>query len=609
MGQSSSTQAKQGSISRSYTNHNLGSLPAANQSSLSSSNNKPNKLKKWLSGSTKENLLDRKNSKKSIASISFLNSSKSSGNFGESLRSEDQNQNTQNTQNRQSLNSSQQFERAFGASLIRQQAAQNQKSQNASLYTEYSASTSTFSIDPNFDRKGGSIGGNSSIQGMLNTSNSSGYQSQTTNNNGNSYVSNVNAGSSLQPSNNVADNNSNLRNSYGNKTPPKAPLQGASRKKLNRSTSCHFRNLAPHNQITKEHIAALNERDFNNNFNGLPAKFSNGIQNDSVSNMSVATKKGLTLNAYTIQEDISQIEPLRNIDRDRRKAGDSSTTKLKPATLIPERPIPTINFGIRNSSSFSEIVDEFKSTNTKSSNANINSIKMNSLVTLNSPGTTDRSGRGSNSSPYFKSLPSVERLSVNDQETNPSNENDRQRIDRTSTTKSTSSILSNRNAVSPKSHYVYRTLPIAIPTTHPALTKSSSELLICFSYYISKCLKNFESSVSVSHKIVLQWMRNIDRVLMAQGWQDEPFFNTATIVILYRICVTSFGKLSEQEMHSDSRLIIDDNSNIALFSPSEEVGQGKVVGGQNKKGLRTSYSEYNLKSSQQVGNWIWSDLF
>ena len=77
---------------------------------------------------------------------------------------------------------------------------------------------------------------------------------------------------------------------------------------------------------------------------------------------------------------------------------------------------------------------------------------------------------------------------------------------------------------SPKLHYLYKELPIVIATDHPAYVKSASEMLQCFSNFVAMRLMHFESNVTVSSKDVLQWMRNIDRVLRLESFRGRSFF-------------------------------------------------------------------------------------
>lgn len=64
------------------------------------------------------------------------------------------------------------------------------------------------------------------------------------------------------------------------------------------------------------------------------------------------------------------------------------------------------------------------------------------------------------------------------------------------------------------------------------LQASTSELMKCLSDFLQiKCskLKNFQPSHAVN------WLRNVDRTLLVQGWQEIAFINPANVVFLYML--------------------------------------------------------------------------
>ncbi|KAM7365890.1 hypothetical protein PAMP_016781 [Pampus punctatissimus] len=78
---------------------------------------------------------------------------------------------------------------------------------------------------------------------------------------------------------------------------------------------------------------------------------------------------------------------------------------------------------------------------------------------------------------------------------------------------------------------------------------STGELLRCLSDFLChRCVKLKELS---SNQIIL-WFRNVDRVLLVQGWQDQCFISPASLVFVYLLCREAVDEdmSSEQELHA-----------------------------------------------------------
>lgn len=78
---------------------------------------------------------------------------------------------------------------------------------------------------------------------------------------------------------------------------------------------------------------------------------------------------------------------------------------------------------------------------------------------------------------------------------------------------------------------------IAPDTTQPqrqriVLQASTTELMKCLSdFLLIKCarLRNFQPAMAIN------WLRNVDRTLLVQGWQEIAFINPANVVFLYML--------------------------------------------------------------------------
>uniref|UniRef100_A0A7N6BHE7 Cyclin-dependent kinase 5, regulatory subunit 2a (p39) n=1 Tax=Anabas testudineus TaxID=64144 RepID=A0A7N6BHE7_ANATE len=96
------------------------------------------------------------------------------------------------------------------------------------------------------------------------------------------------------------------------------------------------------------------------------------------------------------------------------------------------------------------------------------------------------------------------------------------------------------------------TVPEQQPVLSPrrvVVQASTGELLRCLSDFLCRrCVKLKQLS---SNQIIV-WFRNVDRVLLVQGWQDQCFISPAGLVFVYLLCREAIDQdtSTEQELHA-----------------------------------------------------------
>lgn len=74
---------------------------------------------------------------------------------------------------------------------------------------------------------------------------------------------------------------------------------------------------------------------------------------------------------------------------------------------------------------------------------------------------------------------------------------------------------------------------VSTSLVHVVVQASSSELLLCLGRFIqSRCIKVTDLTVNE----VIAWFRNVDRMLLLQGWQDQGFITSSSLVFVYLLC-------------------------------------------------------------------------
>lgn len=432
---------------------------------------------------------------------------------------------------------------------------------------------------------------------------------------------------------NQSNNNRESKISLGEKTPPRAPMHPAVRNKLNRTTSCHFKNLSgfgmlPPRQsdieMVQNHMKQVEDQQSGNvpmyQSQGKPSIVKeNNDQNKTSSNDTSSSSKFLQ-NPYDFNSNLlagSVVKP-QSLKSPRAK----SPFKLFDQKIIEEDD--------------GEVEVDKKQLVLKDDKTG---DKME--VSMTSAATTSDTGYLSNQIQITKSSEQINKQFKANENSAPFTQ--AQTLNETSP--------EHQSTESPKLHYLYKELPIVIATDHPAYVKSASEMLQCFSNFVAMRLMHFESNVTVSSKDVLQWMRNIDRVLrleffggrdvflqiifpdyrkqdclnlslLAQGWQDEPFFNPATIVVLFRICMSSFSTKENQDEEECERAVsrqslrYNNNITIATSPVTPEIRRQNILNQINARKsqemaqvnknpvvgkISHSMSSYGLLENQHVG--------
>lgn len=77
---------------------------------------------------------------------------------------------------------------------------------------------------------------------------------------------------------------------------------------------------------------------------------------------------------------------------------------------------------------------------------------------------------------------------------------------------------------------------------------STGELLICLGRFL--CRRCIKISDLTSNKVI-GWIRNVDRTLLMQGWQEEGFITNSTVVFVYLLCRETVSQdiASPNELH------------------------------------------------------------
>ena len=150
-------------------------------------------------------------------------------------------------------------------------------------------------------------------------------------------------------------------------------------------------------------------------------------------------------------------------------------------------------------------------------------------------------------------------------------------------------------------------LPLTLSKNHQAYAVESSDLLTCFSNFIASRCHNLKTNTFIGCRDVMTWMRNIDRILIAQGWQDEPFLNPATIVVLFRICLTTFepgwqtNRFVKQENGQSKMMRVNKNGrnpSLTGFTNSTSFSSNTSSNGAHNVGNHSGFYKTNSCSSQ-----------